>query len=112
MGALSTEAATDVTEVLVALADPTRRLLLDTLASYGEATATVLAERLPVSRQAIVKHLAVLDRAQLVAGHKQGREMRYTVRPQPLGATAAWMTKIAHEWDSRLTKIKQIAESP
>jgi DNA-binding transcriptional ArsR family regulator len=100
-----------VTEVLVALADPTRRLLLDALATQGQATATTLAERLPVSRQAIVKHLAVLDRAQLVSGRKQGREMRYTVRPEALGATAAWMTKVAHEWDTRLATIKRIAES-
>jgi DNA-binding transcriptional ArsR family regulator len=98
-------------EVLVALADPTRRLLLDALAADGEATATTLAERLPVSRQAIVKHLAVLDRAQLVQGHKQGREMRYTVRPEPLGATARWMSAVATQWDARLSTIKRIAES-
>lgn len=98
-------------DVLVALADPTRRLLLDALAASGEATATTLAERLPVSRQAIVKHLAVLDRARLVEGHKQGREMRYTVRPEPLGATARWMTAVATQWDARLTAIKRIAES-
>lgn len=97
--------------VLVALADPTRRLLLDALASDGEATATTLAERLPVSRQAIVKHLAVLDRARLVEGHKQGREMRYTVRPEPLGATARWMAAVANQWDARLAAIKRIAES-
>ncbi|HEY0448140.1 metalloregulator ArsR/SmtB family transcription factor [Actinophytocola sp.] len=99
-----------VTEVLVALADPTRRLLLDRLAAHGEATATVLAGRLPVSRQAIVKHLAVLDRAGLVEGHKQGREMRYTVRPEPLGATARWMSAVAMQWDTRLAAIKRIAE--
>lgn len=97
--------------MLVALADPTRRLLLDALASKGEATATTLAEQLPVSRQAVVKHLAVLAEARLVVGQKQGREMRYTVRPEPLGAAAAWMTKVAHDWDSRLTRIKHIAES-
>lgn len=97
--------------VLVALADPTRRLLLDALAADGEATATTLAEQLPVSRQAIVKHLAVLDRARLVEGHKQGREMRYSVRPEPLGATARWMTAVASQWDARLSAIKRIAES-
>ncbi|MPZ79405.1 MAG: metalloregulator ArsR/SmtB family transcription factor [Actinophytocola sp.] len=99
-----------VTVVLVALADPTRRLLLDELAARGEATATVLAARLPVSRQAIVKHLAVLDRAGLVEGHKQGREMRYTVRPEPLGAAARWMSAVAVRWDARLAAIKRIAE--
>jgi DNA-binding transcriptional ArsR family regulator len=61
-----------VDSVLVALADPTRRRLLDLLADQGEGTATTLAERLPVSRQAVVKHLAVLDAAGLVAGSRVG----------------------------------------
>jgi DNA-binding transcriptional ArsR family regulator len=101
----------EVDEVLAALADPTRRRLLDALAAHGEATATTLAAELPVSRQAIVKHLAVLDRARLVEGHRSGREMRYAVRPQPLTATASWMASLAAEWDARLAAIKRIAES-
>lgn len=100
-----------VDEVLAALADPTRRRLLDALAAHGEATATVLAEELPVTRQAIVKHLAVLDRAGLVEGRRLGREMRYAVRPAPLDATARWMSEVASEWDRRLAAIKRIAES-
>jgi DNA-binding transcriptional ArsR family regulator len=97
-------------EVLGALADPTRRLLLDVLSARGEATATTLAGELPVSRQAVVKHLAVLDRARLVAGRRTGREMRYAVRPEPLTATADWMASLAAEWDARLAAIKRIAE--
>ena len=100
-----------VDEVLAALADPTRRILLDVLAAHGETTATVLAADLPVSRQAIVKHLALLARAGLVTGHRAGREMRYTVEPAPLGATAAWMNQLAARWDTRLAAIKRIAEA-
>ncbi|AWS43642.1 helix-turn-helix transcriptional regulator [Streptosporangium sp. 'caverna'] len=100
-----------VDSVLVALADPTRRNLLDLLAAQGEATATTLAEGLPVSRQAIVKHLAVLDAAGLVSGSRAGREVRYVVRPTALDATARWMSAVAAGWDRRLAMIKRIAES-
>lgn len=99
-----------VAEVFSALADPTRRRILDALAAHGEATATVLAAELPVSRQAIVKHLGVLDRAGLVAGHREGREARYRVIPERLGVTARWMDRVAAAWDSRLSAIKRLAE--
>ena len=97
--------------VLAALADPTRWQLLDQLAARREATATVLATGLPVTRQAVVKHLAVLERAGLVAAHRTGREMRYTVRAERLDETARWMAAAARRWDDRLALIKQIAES-
>jgi DNA-binding transcriptional ArsR family regulator len=100
-----------VDSVLAALADPTRRQLLDLLASQGAGTATTLAERLPVSRQAVVKHLAVLDAAGLVSGNRVGREMRYAVRPAALDATARWMTALAADWDRRLANIKRVAEA-
>jgi DNA-binding transcriptional ArsR family regulator len=100
-----------IDEVLAALADPTRRQLLDVLAARGEATATKLATELPVSRQAVVKHLAVLDRAGLVSGGRVGREVRYSVRSQHLGATARWMAGLAADWDRRLEAIKRVAES-
>lgn len=99
-----------VAEVFAALADPTRRRILDALAAHGEATATVLAAELPVSRQAIVKHLAVLDRAGLVAGRREGREARYRVLPERLGVTARWMDRVAAAWDTRLSAIKRLAE--
>lgn len=99
-----------VAEVFAALADPTRRRILDALAAHGEATATVLAAELPVSRQAIVKHLGVLDRAGLVAGHRTGREARYRVVPERLGITARWMDRLAAAWDTRLAAIKRLAE--
>jgi len=98
-------------DVFAALADPTRRRILDALATQGEATATTLARELPVSRQAVVKHLIVLDRAGLVEGRRQGREMRYAVRPERLGDTARWMARLAAEWDVRLATIKRLAEA-
>ncbi|UOZ10069.1 MULTISPECIES: helix-turn-helix transcriptional regulator [unclassified Amycolatopsis] len=97
--------------VLAALADPTRRQLLDLLAAHGQATATTLAGGLPVSRQAIVKHLTVLDSAGLVGSVKIGREVRYAVRSEALDATARWMTSLAADWDRRLAKIKRLAEA-
>jgi DNA-binding transcriptional ArsR family regulator len=101
-------AATD--EVLTALADPTRRRVLTLLAERGEGTATTLAGELPVSRVAVVKHLAVLDRAGLVEARRQGREVLYTVRTEQLDATARWMASLAAEWDARLAAIKRLAE--
>ena len=97
--------------VLVALADPRRRQLLELLSAGGAATATTLAESLPVSRQAVVKHLAVLDEAGLVASHRVGREVRYAVQSAALDTTARWMTSLTAEWDRRLATIKRIAEA-
>jgi DNA-binding transcriptional ArsR family regulator len=100
-----------VDSVFIALADPTRRQVLDLLAAHGQATATALAERLPVSRQAVVKHLAVLDAAGLVTGGRTGREVRYSVRPEALVATARWMSALAADWDRRLATLKRVAEA-
>ena len=98
-------------EVLAGLADPMRRRILDALAEHGSATATTLAAELPISRQAVMKHLATLERTGLVAGQRAGREMRYELRPGRLDATARWMADLANEWDHRLQVIKQIAEA-
>jgi DNA-binding transcriptional ArsR family regulator len=96
--------------VFSALADPTRRQLLDFIAALGEASATRLAERLPVSRQAVVKHLAALEAVGLVEARKSGREVRYRVLPERLTASAAWLSARAQAWDSRLGALKQAAE--
>src|SRR5260370_10946715 len=93
------------------MADPTRRWLLEDLAARGEATATTLADDLPISRQAVVKHLAVLSRAGLVSGRRQGREMRYVVHPEGVAETARWMAGLPADWDGRLTEIKRLAEA-
>jgi DNA-binding transcriptional ArsR family regulator len=99
-----------VDSVLAALADPTRRRVLDLLAAQDHATATTLAADLPISRQAVVKHLAVLDDAGLVSAERSGREVRYAVRSAALDATAHWMTSLAADWDRRLARIKRLAE--
>jgi DNA-binding transcriptional ArsR family regulator len=101
----------EVDELWAAVADPTRRRMLDVLLTEGEGTATTLARELPVTRQAVAKHLAVLHRAGLVEGARQGREVRYAVRPQQLDAAARSMASVAARWDQRLMAIKQIAES-
>lgn len=103
-------AAADAGEVFAALADPTRWRVLSLLAVRGEGTATTLAAELPVSRPAVIKHLNVLDRAGLVEGRRSGREVRFTVRPARMDATARWLAAVASEWDARLAAIKRIAE--
>jgi DNA-binding transcriptional ArsR family regulator len=98
-------------QLWAAVADPTRRRLLDVLLAHGEATATTLASELPVTRQAVAKHLAVLDRAGLVTGRRRGREVRYAVRPDRLDAATRSMARVAAQWDELLAAIKQIAEA-
>jgi DNA-binding transcriptional ArsR family regulator len=100
-----------VDSVLAALADPMRRQILDVLAARGAASASALAGELPVSRQAIVKHLGVLERAGLVENRRSGREVQFAVCPEPLSSTASWMARLAADWDTRLAAIKRIAES-
>jgi len=85
--------------------------VLALLAEPGEGTATTLAGELPVSRVAVLKHLAVLDRAGLVESRRAGREVRFTVRPEQLDETARWMAGLASRWDQRLAAIKRMAES-
>jgi len=97
-------------EILAAMADSTRRHLLETIASYGPATATRLAENLPISRQAVVKHLGVLSQAGLVTSSKHGRDVRFEVRTTGLAQTADWLASLAAEWETRLAAIKRIAE--
>ncbi len=103
--------ADGVGEVLTALADPTRRMVLETLATQGEATATTLATALPVTRQAVVQHLAVLRDAGLVSSERVGREVRYAVRPGPLEDAGRWMRERASAWDRNLQRLKRAAEA-
>lgn len=104
--------AMSVDRVLVALADPTRRAVLDDLGRRPASSATELADRMPVSRQAVLKHLGVLRDARLVTSAKSGREVLFEVRTEQLVRTAAWMTSLAAAWDDRLSDLKRRAEAP
>ena len=97
--------------VLEALGDPTRRVVIELLATGGGGTATSLAAGLPVTRQAVVQHLAVLREAGLVESRREGREVRFELRPVALTATAEWMADVAAQWDNRLRIIAEIAET-
>ena len=93
-----------------AMADPTRRKLLDLIVARGQATATTLTADMPVSRQAISKHLLLLQRVGLIDSHRQGREVRYQVREQRLAQATGALSEVADRWDRRLRAIKQLAE--
>jgi DNA-binding transcriptional ArsR family regulator len=90
--------------VFGALADPTRRRLLTSLARQP-ATATDLAHDLPISRQAVVKHLTALSDAGLLARERSGRDVRYRFTPEPLSDAASWMADVSAQWDERLTSL-------
>ncbi|HTT96182.1 MAG TPA: metalloregulator ArsR/SmtB family transcription factor [Solirubrobacterales bacterium] len=94
--------------VFAALADPTRRHLVAALAERGGATATGLAAELPISRQAVAKHLATLGRAGLVSESRRGREHRFELDPRPLANAAAWLTTVGAEWDARLADLQRL----
>jgi DNA-binding transcriptional ArsR family regulator len=94
-----------------AIGDPTRRRMVDLLLADGSGTATTLSERLPVTRQAVSKHLLVLDRAGLVRARPAGRERRYQVDESQLARAAAQLADVGSAWDARLQRIKRIAES-
>jgi DNA-binding transcriptional ArsR family regulator len=96
--------------VFAALADPTRRQLLEALAQRPPASATALAEGLPVSRQAVAKHLVTLRESELVTSHRVGKEVLFSVCPDQLTATASWMTTLAATWTERLQLLRQQAE--
>ena len=94
-----------------AIGDPTRRRLLDLLLVDGVGTATTLSAQLPVTRQAVAKHLAVLDRVGLVTATPVGRESRYHVDEEQLARAIAQLAAVGTAWDARMRRIKRIAES-
>jgi len=94
-----------------AIGDPTRRRMLDLLLVEGAGTATTLSRHLPVTRQAVAKHLGVLDRAGLVNATPAGREKRYRVDDAQLARAVAQLASVGSAWDARLRRIKRIAEA-
>src|SRR3954447_3207107 len=91
--------------VFAALADPTRRTIFERLAREGDTTATALATGLPVTRQAVSKHLAALEDAGLVSGERHGREHRYALSSAPLAEASRWMADVGAAWDARLDRL-------
>ena len=98
-------------ELWAVIAEPSRRRLLDLLVSNGEASAWRLAGQVPFSRQAVSKHLVVLEEAGLVSRRKQGREVLYQVDPDRLHRASLAMAELARQWDRRLDTIKRLAEA-
>jgi DNA-binding transcriptional ArsR family regulator len=99
-----------VDAVFVALADPTRRRVVETLARGGTVTASGLAAQLPMTRQAVAKHLSALRGADLVSVSRVGRETHYKLRPQPLDEAAHWIQMVSAEWDDRLEALRRSLE--
>ena len=93
--------------VFDALADPNRRYVLEALASRDTVTATELAAELPVTRQAVAKHLAALNEAGLVESRREGRETLYQLTPAPLGAAMEWMASVGADWEARLAALRK-----
>jgi len=101
---LSPDVSARADAVFTALADPNRRRLLAAVSS-SPATATELADGLPITRQAVVKHLAALADAGLLERERQGREVRYRVTPEPLSDAVGWMAEVGGQWDERLSAL-------
>lgn len=92
--------------VFDALSDPTRRQVIERLAVAGGLTPTEIASELPVTRQAVSKHLNALSEAGLVASERLGREVRYTLTPRPMSHLVTWLADIGAEWDERLAALR------
>jgi DNA-binding transcriptional ArsR family regulator len=91
--------------IFSALADPMRRQVLSMVVERGPVSATSLGHTLPVSRQAVVKHLTVLRNAGLVAAQRQGQEVRYELRSEALTEASEWIAQLSARWDARLARL-------
>jgi DNA-binding transcriptional ArsR family regulator len=100
-------------QVFVALADPTRRAILAALATSGPSTVTDLADRLPITRQAIAKHLALLVDAGLITPEPgERRRVRYRLRSAPVQLAQQFLAALAHDWDDRLDALQKYLTTP
>jgi DNA-binding transcriptional ArsR family regulator len=99
-----------MTDVFAALADPTRREVLELVALGRARTATELAAELPVTRQAVAKHLAILEGARLVDSAREGRTVRFHATPAPLTDAMTWMAEVGGRWDERLERLRAAAQ--
>ena len=100
-------------QVFVALADPTRRAILAALATDGPATATDLAASLPITRQAIAKHLALMTEVGLVTPEPgERRRVRYRLRSAPVQIAQQFLAALAHDWDDRLDALQRYLATP
>ena len=99
----------DLGALFAALADPTRRQVIRSLSGAEPVTASGLAAELPMTRQAIAKHLGALERAGLVEPRREGRETRYRLTPEPLDGAIAWMEEVGARWDRSLARLSERA---
>ena len=99
--------ADGVGPVFDALGDPGRRDLIQAVSERGSATATELAVGRGVTRQAVAKQLATLADAGLLEAHREGRETRYVVTPEPLGDAMQWIVDVGGRWDDRLSRLRR-----
>jgi DNA-binding transcriptional ArsR family regulator len=102
----------DLDPIFTALADPTRRSLFERLTKTGAATATRLAHGLPITRQAVVKHLQVLADSGLVSARREGREVLYAAETKPLDPALQWLVDAGAQWDKRLDRLRDRAAPP
>jgi len=96
----------DAGPVFSALSDPTRRTVVEALASRDSATATELASELPVTRQAVSKHLTALGSAGLVASERRGRETHFRLTPEAMSQAVSWMEQVGAQWEKRLAALR------
>jgi predicted transcriptional regulator len=98
-------------DLWTAIGDPTRFRVLDFLVGAGSGTASSIARELPVTRQAVAKHLAILERTGLIHSETAGREVKYELDAAQFARANAQLNRVSHAWDSRLLQIKTLAET-